>query len=45
MGLIKFILWSIVGIAGTTFLITIVKNPLVVGVIVGLIIGVLGAKD
>ena len=45
MSLFKFIAWFIVGIVGTSFLVSAISNPLVVGVIMGLVIGVLGARD
>lgn len=45
MSLWKFLGWFIVGLVGTWFLINAIKNSFIVGLIIGLIIGVLGAKD
>lgn len=45
MSLFKFIAWFAVGIVGTAFLVSAVKNPFMVGFIVGLVLGVIGSKD
>lgn len=45
MSLFKFVIWFVLGLVGTAFLVSIVKNAFIVGFIVGLIIGILGAKD
>lgn len=45
MSFVKFVVWFIVGLVGTVALQMMFKNPFVLGVIAGFIMGVLGAKD
>lgn len=45
MSLFKFIGFFIVGLIANVFIVSTIRNPFLIGIIDGLIIGILGAKD
>lgn len=45
MSLGKFVVFFILGLVSTMLLVSIVKNPFIVGLIVGLVVGIIGAKE
>ena len=45
MTMIKFLVWFILGLIITTALVSLIKNPFIIGVIVAFVLGFLGARD
>lgn len=45
MSLLRFAVWFIIGLVGVSILVDLVKNPFIIGFIIAIIMGFLGAKD